>query len=64
MSRGYTYIPLTVAVLCYAIADCSVATLSNCVLPWLAGSLAILRLIGVVGRAWVGAESGVQRVRV
>ena len=49
MPRGYTYIPLTVATLCYAITDYSVATLSNSDIPWLGGYLATL--ISVVGRA-------------
>ena len=49
MPCGYTYIPLTVATLCYAITDYSVATLSNSGIPWLGGSLATL--ISAVGRA-------------
>ena len=51
MPRGYTYIPLTVATLCYAITDYSVATLSNSVIPWLVGSLATVTLISAVGLA-------------
>ena len=63
MPRGYTHIPLAVAASCYASAGYSIATLSNRILPLLAGSLATLigSGHGTGSLDWAVAESGVGR---